>query len=242
METVTRREQYPLSAAIVAAALVLASPAGAQDAVAECDRLAASDLDRGRPATVPGVIFLRIDSQAAMAACIAAAKAPPGNARLYFQLGLAFAAAKQFENARTAFNVAIERGSLPALIAFADLYMRGEGVARDFARANGLYEKAAKAGLPLAMFRLGAVYRDGQGVARDPQRAGYWYRQARAAFQDDIKLGSASAMHIVGVMHEFGWGGPQDHAQARAMYEKAAKLGHPLSQKGLQRLGEKWKP
>jgi hypothetical protein len=46
-------------------------------------------------------------------------------------------------------------------------------------------------------------------------------------------------MARLGMLHETGRGGPQDYAEARRWYEKAASLGHWPAMVGLGRLYER---
>jgi len=236
----TRRALRTTIVASLTGFAVMSPPVHAQDAaraIAECDRLAASDLDRGRPANVPGVAFFLIDTKAAIPACTSAAIAQPTNARLRFQLGHALAADKQYQRAFTELTEAARLGSLPATVSLGGLNRDGNGVPQNFEEARKQYEKAAKVGLPVAMFFLAQLNREGKGGPANDALADHWFKQARIAFSEDLKLGSISAMHIMGVMNEFGWGGPKDIGEARKLFTQAAAKGHPLSKQGLQRVG-----
>jgi hypothetical protein len=57
--------------------------------ILECDRLAASNIDQDRLASVPGVPPNAIDATVAVPACEAAAKVAPEDRRILFQLGRA---------------------------------------------------------------------------------------------------------------------------------------------------------
>lgn len=208
----------------------------AAQAIAECDRLAASDLDRSRPGNVPGRFLEAVDPNAALRACTAAIEAAPQEARLHYQLGRAHHAGGRMQDAHNVYRAAIEHGSLPAMNELAYLLQSGDPQER--AEARSLYERAASAGVPAAMFNLARLHQGDRGVPTDAGLAQHWFRQARIAFQQDVTLGSASAMLVVGLMHEYGLGGPTDAAQARTLYRKAAQMDHPLAQRGLKRLGE----
>jgi hypothetical protein len=114
--------------------------------IAECDRLAASDQDGARPPAVRGVPVTAIDAKAAVAACLAAAKAAPGEARIIYQLGRALEADKKLDNAIASYQLADQLGYAIAAAALGELYERGEGVPRDAGAAERLYAKAAQAG------------------------------------------------------------------------------------------------
>src|SRR5205085_10107947 len=53
----------------------------------ECDRLAASELDLARPPEVPGILFEKLDADAAIPACIKAVAENPRVARFLFNVG-----------------------------------------------------------------------------------------------------------------------------------------------------------
>jgi hypothetical protein len=102
---------------IIAALLITLalSTARAQDdrssVLAECDRLAASDLDPDRPASVPGVASRWVDAKAAVPACEAALKVAPEDRRIRLQLGRAYTAAKDRDKACEQYALAEAQGS-----------------------------------------------------------------------------------------------------------------------------------
>jgi TPR repeat protein len=228
--------RFPAVLALVCSCSLAYAQGDAARLVAECDSLAASDLDRGRPAALPGVVL--VNARAAVPACSAAVAAAPNDGRLRYQLGRAFAAGSQHDKARDSYRTAIAHGSLPAMVDLANMYRFGQGGPRDYGEARPLLEKAAAAGLPQAMYALASMYREGTAVPKDEQLAQHWSQQAKIAFQEDIKLGSPTAMFYVGLMHEFAMGGPRDVVQARLMFEKAAIAGHPGGMVSLARLYE----
>ena len=64
----------------------------------------------------------------------------------------------------SALEAAARRGDVPALMALAGMYERGENVEPDFIRSNALYCKAAARGNVDAIFRLGQIYASGREV------------------------------------------------------------------------------
>ncbi len=56
------------------------------------------------------------------------------------------------------------------------------------------------------------------------------------AVQTQAHQGDAEAQNSLGELYAKGMGMPQDYAQARAWYEKAAAQGHPLAQNNLAEL------
>jgi Tetratricopeptide repeat len=108
--------------AVVTLILLISPSAHAQEdaarLIAECDRLAASDVDPDRPKSIPGVPSGQINAAAALPACMAATRVAPTNPRVLFQLGRAYQAAGQHDRAQQAYELASE---LSCSIAAADL-------------------------------------------------------------------------------------------------------------------------
>ena len=75
--------------------------------IAECDRLAASELDRDRPLSVVGVPLASLDASAGIRACEAAVKIAPDNRRIIFELGRAYHVAKDYVEARAQYHRAV---------------------------------------------------------------------------------------------------------------------------------------
>jgi TPR repeat protein len=135
--------------------------------VVQCDRLAASDLDPQKPASIPGVPVSALNPKLAVPACEAAVKAAPGDARMIFQLGRAYGAAKDYEKARANYEEADVLGHALATNNLGALYEDGWGVERDLAQARRLYQKAAQAGVPLAITNAGRMAERGDGGSLD---------------------------------------------------------------------------
>src|ERR1700730_14238579 len=93
------RMRYPL--VVVAMTAFVCEPAYAQtdksQIIAECDRLAAIDVDPDRPSSIPGIPVNAIDAAAAVPACEAAVVVAGEDRRIIFQLGRAYGAAKLYE-------------------------------------------------------------------------------------------------------------------------------------------------
>lgn len=142
MQSFVRCLGLSLLLAAVAMPILMSSASDAQQNsasfIAECDRLAASDLDLSRPGNVQGVAFPLIYAAAAVPACEGAVKADAKNARLYFQLGRSFAAARQYDNAFKALTIAAELGSLPAVVELGRAHRLGRNVPKDSAQARAV--------------------------------------------------------------------------------------------------------
>jgi TPR repeat protein len=187
--------------------------------VVQCDRLAGSDLDPEKPASIPGVPVSALNPRLAVPACEAAVKTAPADARMIFQLGRAYVAAKEYGKARELYEQAGALGHALATNNLGALYEDGWGVERDLTQARRLFRKAADAGIPLAISNSGRMAENGQGGPQDYAEARHWYEKAAAA-------GIGRAADRLGMLYDKGLGVPQDVAQARRWYEAAAKLGY----------------
>ncbi|RSZ59653.1 SEL1-like repeat protein [Massilia atriviolacea] len=101
----------------------------------------------------------------------------------------------------------------------------GLDVPRDGPAGLKLLLQAAEADTPSvrAQSILGMIYLTGEdGVARDYAKARKWLSLA-AAGED------SQAQHHLGVMYQFGRGGPADVRRAIAWYERAARQGNPAA-------------
>jgi TPR repeat protein len=212
------------AAAFTALALCCPCQSWSQDStatlIAICDRAAASPLDQNRPTGIEGVTPGKIDPTIAVPACTAAVKAAPNDARIAYQLGRAYFAAKNHESARVQYAKADEMGYALATNNLAVMYLDGLGVPSDKKLALSLLEKAANGGVATAMVALADQYMKGDVSERDYAKARTWYEKAAG-------LGNSTAMFSLGLLYHTGNGVPQDYAEARHWYEKAAALEVP---------------
>jgi TPR repeat protein len=216
------RRLYALAlvAAIVALALALAHAQSAD--LVLCDRLAADATDPDKPADVKGVAEVApTDIETAIKFC---KQASGGSRRAMYELGRAYAANRQMQEAIVAWRKAADKGSTSAMVELGVLYGTGTGVARDDAQARKLFERAAQAGNPRGISNLAAL--GGGGAPADPARSRELL--ARAAETN------AEAQYQLGLMLADGTGGERDDVQARALFEKAAAQNHPGA---LERMG-----
>src|SRR5215468_2569705 len=142
--------------AMLTLAIVAPSPAlRAQSAdLVLCDRVAADPSDPDRPADVKGVAEVApSDVATAIKFCRQAAA---GSRRAMYQLGRAYAANGQTQEAIAAWRKAADKGSTSAMVELGVLYGTGAGVAKDEAQARKLFEKAAQAGNPRGVSNLAA--------------------------------------------------------------------------------------
>lgn len=165
----------------------------------DCDLLGASELDFARPAEVPGVIFEKMDFDAAIAACSKAVTESPRVTRFLFNLARAYHRrgiepgvdpAERTRLLRSAFlgyEDAMRRGYVSALNNLAVLYEIGDGVQANPQTALDLLKRGAEQGHPLAMYNLGIRYRYGNDVRRD-------WAQAYELFAKAAETGFVPAM------------------------------------------------
>ena len=182
----------------MATAMSLAGPAGAEPsaaaAITECDRLAASPMDRNREG--PGVAFQKIDATAAIASCAQALAQNPNNPRMISNLGRANQRAGRLDEAARLYKLAADQGHAGAQYNLGVFYDQGlGGLAKDEREAARLYKLAADQGLAAAQFNFGLLYEAGRGgLAKDDKEAARLFKLAadqghEAAQQKLARLG-----------------------------------------------------
>jgi TPR repeat protein len=208
-------------AAVVAALVPVSAYAQSADLVL-CDRVAADPSDPDKPADVKGAAEVApSDVATAIKFCRQAAA---GSRRAMYQLGRAFAANRQTQEAVAAWRKAADKGSTSAMVELGVLYGTGAGVAKDEAQARKLFERAAQAGNPRGVSNLAAL--GGGGAAADPARS----RELLAKAAET----NPEAQYQLGMMLAEGTGGEKDDVRARALFEKAAAQNHAGA---LERMG-----
>lgn len=176
-----------------------------------CDRIAADPGDPDKPKDVKGVAAIApSDIVIAIKFCkVAAAR----SRRALYQLGRAYAANGQKQQAAAAYRKAADKGSSAAMVKLGELMAGGAGAAKDEAQARKLLERAAEAGNARAVTDLASL------SGMDPVKA-------RALLAKAAEANSAEAQYQLGLMTAAGVGGPRDDAAARALFEKAAAQNH----------------
>jgi uncharacterized protein len=205
-----------IAAGIGLAAVTIAAPhrVGAQSAdLVLCDRIAADPGDPDKPKNVKGVAAIApSDIAIAIKFCkVAAAK----SRRALYQLGRAYAANGQNQEAAAAFRNAADKGSSAAMVKLGELMAGGSSGAKDETQARKLLERAAEAGNARAVTDLASL---SGAASMDPVKARALLAKAAA--------NSAEAQYQLGLMTAAGVGGPRDDAAARALFEKAAAQNH----------------
>ncbi|HWX82629.1 MAG TPA: tetratricopeptide repeat protein [Xanthobacteraceae bacterium] len=217
----------------LAVALFSSLPAHAQgnseQLKAECGHQAGFPF--GSDKDVKGPHFVDIDANAALPACLAAAKAAPQDPLVMYQLARALRAAKKYGQARSAYELAISLAAssgAPAArapIELGAMLARGEGGAPDPAAARKLYETAVGNNALMAMALLGAMYESGTGGAKDLAQAQSLYGRAIARQMDFTGGNRPGAIFFIGFRYTVGE--PiKDYAQAKVWFEKSANGGY----------------
>jgi hypothetical protein len=201
------------------------------NAIAECDRLAASPLDSGRPKNSPGVELSKIPVVAAGRACEEAMRRSPEVARFPFQAARVAIARADYTAARDLYEKASALGSSLAMYSLGLLYAEGKTVPLDYAEARRWYAKAVALNSAFAMPELAALYENGLGGPQDPAEAFRLYRAAATA-------GDRVSMTKVGNFYEAGFGVRQDYAEAIRWYKKSADRGDAEAMRQLGKLYE----
>jgi len=118
------------------------------------------------------------------------------------------------------YKKAAEQGNAVAQYRLAEIYSRGDGVAKDENEAFKWYKKAAEHGYPEAQSLLGGFYQYGLGynVDKDNQEAFKWYK--RAAQQGDV-----DGQYNLAMMYAEGKGVEKNLQEAFKWYKKAAEQG-----------------
>src|SRR5262249_375391 len=151
------------------------------NAIAECDRLAASPLDSGRPKNTAGVELSKIPVVAAGRACDEAMRRSPEVARFPFQAARVAIARADYAAARNLYDKAGALGSSLAMYSLGLLYSEGKIVPLDYAEARRWYAKAVAQNSAFAMPELAALFEKGLGGPEDAAEALRLYRAAATA-------------------------------------------------------------
>ncbi len=117
-----------------------------------------------------------------------------------------------------------ERGDGEAALLLGNMYLYGQGVAREYAPARKWLDVAAKDGHPDALFNLGAIYDKALGVDRDAPQAVKWF--TLAADQRD-----AEAQLNLALFYIKGDGVAKDIAAAEQWLRRAADNGNSRAQR-----------
>lgn len=194
----------------------------------DCDLLAASPNDLGRPADIVGVSLDKLDVKKAKAACgllglFYSEKIP----RFAFQAGRIFEADGDLQEAEKLYAIAAKQGYPAAQSALGVLYEK-QGKDKE---ASELYRRSAEQRDPVGQTNFATMLRDEYGgVRKNDDEAVRLYKEAASQ-------NYAAALSGLGWMYEQGRvGGAANESEARRLYEKAAEGGDPYARRALARL------
>lgn len=116
-----------------------------------------------------------------------------------------------------------EKGDAVAQLELAEIYAKGEGVAKDQGAATQWILKAATQGDVRAQVMLGHRYLKGEGVPKNADEAVKWFSTA-------AELGSGEAQMALGVIYLAGKGVKRSSADAAKWFMMSAEQGNPAAQ------------
>ncbi|MGD9000411.1 MAG: tetratricopeptide repeat protein [Granulosicoccaceae bacterium] len=119
-----------------------------------------------------------------------------------------------------------EQGDKKAQYDVGNMYLKGQGTARDAEKAFDWYQKAADQGYVRAIYKIGFLYHKGEGVKKNNGKAFDWIK--RAAEQD-----YRPAMYYLGKLYASGAGTKKNLNAALEWYEKAEKAGYHPAKKAI---------
>jgi TPR repeat protein/serine/threonine protein kinase len=111
-----------------------------------------------------------------------------------------------------------ESGDVQAQAKLGNMYLRGQGVAKDYGEALKWLRKAAEQGDTDAKLAVGTMYAKGDGVAQDYVEALQWFSQAASK-------GNRDAEYAISRMYLTGEGVAQNYGVALEWLRKAASQG-----------------
>jgi uncharacterized protein len=199
------------------------TPSGV-DGIEECDRLAASPIDRALPKQVAGVELRQIDIGAAQRACADAMQRRPETSRFPFEAARVALARGDRVEARRLLETAAALGNPLAMYSLGVMHTEGQMI--DYAEARRWYQKAVELNSPFAMADLAKLYEDGKGGPREPAVALDLYRKAATA-------GDRTSATRIAYFYENGITVPKDYGQALRWYRKGVELGDADAMKHL---------
>ncbi len=105
-----------------------------------------------------------------------------------------------------------------AQISLADMYFRGDTVAKDNAQALSWFRSAGESGHEKAQIILAVIYGSGEWVPKDLPESGRWFRKL-------AEQGNVHGQHAVGLMYASGEGVPKNSKEAVRWTRMAADQG-----------------
>jgi TPR repeat protein len=140
----------------------------------------------------------------------------------YWQEGAARATGRGLlrddEAAIGAYERAIERNDVRAMVDLGMMYAQGRGVARDYGKAVSLFRRASDAGSAAAKYDLALLHLSGEGVSRDPV-------QAVSLLRSSARQGHLKSMALLAELLEAGVAPPRDAGEISYWRREAASRG-----------------
>lgn len=194
----------------------------------DCDLLAASPNDLGRPADIVGVSLDKLDVNKATVECAFLGPAYSEKIpRFTFQVGRILQAKGNVQEAEKLYAIAAKQGYAAAQSALGVLYEK-QGKDKE---AADLYRRSAEQHDPVGQTNFATMLRDEYGgVRKNDEEAVRLYKEAASQ-------NYPAALSGLGWMYEQGRvGGAANDSEARRLYEKAAEGGDSYAQRALVRL------
>lgn len=116
-------------------------------------------------------------------------------------------------------RLAAEAGFADAQAALGQMFLDGDGVARDPRSAIAWFAKAAEQGHAMAINMIGRCYDLGWGVDVDKAQAAQWFKVA-------ADLGLDWGMYNYATLLALGEGVPEDKAAALTLFRRAGAMGN----------------
>lgn len=169
---------------------------------------------------------------------------------------------KNYAEAATYYQLAIDAGHPYAACNLGNLYYNGRGVKQDYAIAADLYAQGAANGDMIAQHNLANCYYSGNGVTQNYKEAARWYTlaanqgyaysqlnlgylyfdglgvekdptEAAKWFAKAADQGDTESQYQLAYMYETGIGVPENINMAVKLYQKAAEAGYDKAQTNL---------
>ena len=156
-------------------------------------------------------------------------KAEQGDAKAQYDMGEAYYADKDYQEAIRWFRLAAEQGNVHAQFRLGDFLSSKGSIPQNYTEAAKWFRLAAEQGHAKAQSRLGCAYYNGYGVQQDYAEAARWC--ALAAEQGD-----AFAQSNLGNCYASGNGVPQDYKAAVRWWRLAAEQGDGKAKYNLDHL------
>lgn len=125
--------------------------------------------------------------------------------------------------------VPCQHGDMQSCLTLGQLYLRGQGVARNEASALDFFRKACSTGSPRGCGMLGESYLFGQGTSVN-------LSTAKESLEKACELGDAPSCYNTGLMYRLGQAAQKDEAMALKRFTRACGLGFRLGCRAKQQL------